>query len=165
MKLPQSTDEFNQFGQEMLPGYLGINILSVSPDKVIAQLLIRREIMAPNGFLHAGSIVSFADTACGYGTIASLPNGAVGFTTLELKSNFIATAHEGGLKCEATPLHQGRTTQIWDAQITHAETKRVLAVVSLHTVDIVATKITLSRIFRGNKWQTTHINILKIASI
>lgn len=127
MKLPQSAHEFNQFGQEMLPGYLGINILSVSSGKVLAELPIRYELMAPNGFLHAGSIVTFADTACGYGTLASLPNGAIGFTTLELKSNFMSTADAGLLRCEATPLHQGRTTQIWDAQVIHVETSRVLA--------------------------------------
>jgi 1,4-dihydroxy-2-naphthoyl-CoA hydrolase len=127
MKRPESAQEFNQFGQEMLPGYLGIKILSVTPDKVIGQLPIRRQIMAPNGYLHAGAIVSFADTACGYGTIAGLPDDAVGFTTIELKSNFINTAYEGTLRCEAVPLHQGRTTQIWNAQVTHVEGNRVLA--------------------------------------
>jgi len=127
MKRPESAHEFNQFGQEMLPGYLGIKILSVASDKVIAQLPICRQIMAPNGYLHAGAIISFADTACGYGTIASLPNNAVGFTTIELKSNFINTAREGTLSCEAIPLHQGRTTHVWNAQVKHMESDRVLA--------------------------------------
>ncbi|GJM42613.1 MAG: hypothetical protein DHS20C20_28950 [Ardenticatenaceae bacterium] len=127
MEQSKSAHEFNELGQGLLPGHLGIDIVSVSPNEVISQLAISRQIMAPNGYIHAGAIVTFADTACGYGTIASLPDGAVGFTTIELKSNFINTAREGMLKCEATPLHQGRTTQIWDAQVTHVESNRVLA--------------------------------------
>jgi len=127
MKRPEFTHEFNQVGQEMLPGYLGIEILSVAAKKVIAQLPIRRQIMAPNGYIHAGAVITLADTACGYGTVASLPDGAVGFTTIELKSNFINTAREGMLKCEATPLHQGKTTQVWDAKVIHVEGNRVLA--------------------------------------
>lgn len=127
MKRPESAHEFNQFGQEMLPGHLGIEILSVSPDSVISQLPICRQIMAPNGYIHAGAMITLADTACGYGTVAALPDGAVGFTTIELKSNFINTAREGTLKCEATPLHQGKTTQVWDAKVIHVASNRVLA--------------------------------------
>ncbi len=127
MERPQTAVEFNQFGQGMLPGYLGIEMIQVSPVKVIGQLLIRRQIMAPNGFLHAGTIISLADTACGYGTVASLPDGAIGFTTIELKSNFFSTAHTGTLTCTAMPRHQGKTTQVWDAHVTHLESGRVLA--------------------------------------
>jgi 1,4-dihydroxy-2-naphthoyl-CoA hydrolase len=127
MKRPLSATEFNQYGQEMLPGYLGIEIVSVAADRAIGQLPIRRRIMAPNGFIHAGAIISLADTVCGYGTVAGLPDGAIGFTTIELKSNFISTAREGTLSCQAIPLHQGRTTQVWDAQVIHLESGRVLA--------------------------------------
>lgn len=127
MKRPESNHEFNQIGQDMLPGYLGIQILSVSPNQVTGQLPIRRQIMAPNGYIHAGAVVTLADTSCGYGTVASLPDGAVGFTTIELKTNFINTAREGLLKCEATPLHRGKTTQVWDARVIHVESNRVLA--------------------------------------
>jgi uncharacterized protein (TIGR00369 family) len=123
---PKTTDEFNKWSQGMLPAHLGIEILSVSQNCVTARLPIVRKVMAPNGYLHAGTIVSLADTACGYGTVANLPDGAYGFTTIELKSNFINTAREGMLHCVAVPLHQGRTTQVWNARITHQESGRVL---------------------------------------
>ena len=92
-----------------------------------ATLAVQRHLMAPNGYLHAGTVVSLADTACGYGCIASLPEGAVGFTTIELKSNFLGTAREGNIDCVATAAHTGRTTQLWDAVVTHRETGKTIA--------------------------------------
>jgi 1,4-dihydroxy-2-naphthoyl-CoA hydrolase len=74
-------------------------------------------VMAPNGYLHAASVVALADTSCGYGCVASLPQGASGFTTIELKANFLGTAREGAVVCRATPVHLGRTTQVWDAAV------------------------------------------------
>jgi len=79
---------------------------------------VRKEVMAPNGFLHAASVIALADTSCGYGCVALLPEGARGFTTIELKSNFVGTAREGAIYCRATPVHVGRTTQVWDAVVT-----------------------------------------------
>jgi uncharacterized protein (TIGR00369 family) len=73
--------------------------------------------LAPNGFLHAASVVALADTACGYATIAHLPDGADSFTTIELKSNFLGTQTQGTLHCEARAVHTGRTTQVWDAEV------------------------------------------------
>ena len=83
------------------------------------RLPLRAELLAPNGYLHAGTVVALADTACGYGCIASLPDGGSGFTTIELKTNFVATARDGVLECVATMLHGGRTTQVWDALVRH----------------------------------------------
>jgi uncharacterized protein (TIGR00369 family) len=80
-------------------------------------MAVRREVMAPNGFLHAASVVALADTSCGYGCVAALPEGARGFTTIELKANFMGTAREGVIRCRATPVHLGRTTQVWDAVV------------------------------------------------
>jgi uncharacterized protein (TIGR00369 family) len=85
---------------------------------VESRLEVRREVMAPNGFLHAASVIALADTSCGYGCVAHLPQGASGFTTIELKSNFLGTAREGAIRCRATPAHLGRTTQVWDAEVT-----------------------------------------------
>ena len=82
-------------------------------------LSLRDELLAPNGYLHAATVVALADSACGYGCIASLPNGATGFTTIELKTNFLRTALEGTLSCVSQLVHGGRTTQIWDATVTH----------------------------------------------
>lgn len=100
-----------------LPGYLGIEIVKIDGGHVDARLPIRPELLAPNGFLHAATVVALADTACGFGAVANLPAGARGFTTIELKTNFLGTAHEGTLTCEATLMHGGRTTQVWDARV------------------------------------------------
>jgi 1,4-dihydroxy-2-naphthoyl-CoA hydrolase len=84
--------------------------------------------MAPNGYLHAGSLVALADSLCGYGCIASLPDGAAGFTTIELKTNFLGTARAGAIRCVAHPVHRGRTTQVWDAVCTDEMSGRTLAI-------------------------------------
>jgi 1,4-dihydroxy-2-naphthoyl-CoA hydrolase len=83
--------------------------------------------MAPNGYLHAATIVALADTSCGYGTFLSLPEGAEGFTTVELKCNFLGTRRAGVIGCEARMVHGGRTTQVWDATVTDAEGGKPLA--------------------------------------
>src|SRR5436309_11544229 len=111
-------EHFQSFGAGHLPGHLGVEILTVSAERVESRLAVRREVMAPNGFLHAASVVALADTSCGYGCVAALPKGASGFTTIELKANFLGTARDGAIVCRATPLHLGRTTQVWDAQVT-----------------------------------------------
>ena len=81
-------------------------------------MAVGKHVMAPNGYLHAASVVALADTSCGYGCRAALPEGAKGFTTIELKANFLGTARDGAILCRATPLHLGRTTHVWDAQVT-----------------------------------------------
>lgn len=115
-------DSFNRRGDGHLPGLVGVEIVTVSADLVESRLKVRREVMAPNGFLHAATVIALADTSCGYGCLASLPAGAKGFTTIELKSNFLGTALEGYIACRATPLHLGRTTQVWDAVVTKEAT-------------------------------------------
>ncbi len=120
-------DDFNKRGIENLPGHLGIVITSVGTSEVRSELPIRRELMAPNGYLHAGSIVTLADTSAGYGCVANLPEGATGFTTIELKSNHLGTAQNGTIECVAKPAHLGKTTQVWDAMVTHRESGKTLA--------------------------------------
>ena len=110
---------FNRFGQGRLPGHVGVEIVTVSREVVESRMLVRPEVMAPNGFLHAASVIALADTSCGYGCVASLPEGAKGFTTIELKANFLGTAREGAIACRATPVHLGRSTQVWDAVVTN----------------------------------------------
>jgi uncharacterized protein (TIGR00369 family) len=110
---------FNRFGQGHLPGHLGVEIVTVLPEAVESRLVVRAEVMAPNGFLHAASVIALADTSCGYGCLATLPEGAKGFTTIELKANFLGTAREGAIACRATPVHLGRSTQVWDAVVTN----------------------------------------------
>jgi 1,4-dihydroxy-2-naphthoyl-CoA hydrolase len=120
-------EEFNQRGLGKLPGHLGIVITHVGRGELHAELPVRAELMAPNGYLHAGSVVTLADTAAGYGCIASLPPGASGFTTVELKSNHLGTALEGTIECRASAAHLGKTTQVWDAVVTHRESGKTIA--------------------------------------
>ena len=120
-------EHFNQLGVGKLPGHLGIVITHVGPSAVRAELALRGQLMAANGYLHAGSVVTLADTAAGYGCVAHLPASASGFTTVELKSNHLGTAHEGSIDCVASAVHLGRSTQVWDAVVTHRETGKTLA--------------------------------------
>ncbi|HEX7055325.1 MAG TPA: PaaI family thioesterase [Burkholderiales bacterium] len=109
--------DFNAFGRGYLPELIGLDIVAVTAQEVRSRLALRPELMAPNGFLHAAAVIALADTSCGYGCIATLPEGARGFTTIELKASFLGTAREGVIECRATPLHLGRTTQVWDAVV------------------------------------------------
>jgi len=120
-------DQFNQLASEFLPAHLGIRVTHVGVTEVACELEVTRSVMAPNGYLHAGSVVCLADTAAGYGCIANLPADANGFTTVELKSNHIGTAREGVVECVAKAVHRGRTTQVWDATVTHKDTGKTIA--------------------------------------
>jgi 1,4-dihydroxy-2-naphthoyl-CoA hydrolase len=124
---PDNLGEWNDLGKTFLPGHVGLEILSVEPDALRARMKIQQKICAPNGFLHAASVVALADTACGYATLNNLPSGAHGFTTIELKTNFIGTALSGYLCCTAKPLHKGRTTQVWDAEVQTEDTQKAVA--------------------------------------
>lgn len=114
-------------GNGRLPGLLGIELVAVEQGLLRAQLKVRDELLAPNGFLHAATVVGLADTMCGYGCIAHLPEGAENFTTVELKSNHLGTAREGTIEVEARPAHLGRTTQVWDAVVKHQNTGKTIA--------------------------------------
>ncbi len=118
IQIPKGLNEWNAAGDEHLPGLLGIEFTVVDDDEVRARMAVTKSLLAWNGFLHGGSVVALADTACGFGTVNSLPVDAIGFTTLELKSNFLGTARDGFVECVATPVHKGRTTQVWDASVT-----------------------------------------------
>jgi 1,4-dihydroxy-2-naphthoyl-CoA hydrolase len=108
-------ETLNERGMETLPGLIGLTILDAE------------ELMAPNGYLHAATVVALADTSCGYGTFVNLPEGAEGFTTIELKSNFVGTKRGGAIGCEAKLVHGGRTTQVWDATVSDEEGGKPIA--------------------------------------
>ncbi len=128
MDQPEPTPAFfNERGRPYLPGHLGIEIVRIGPGEVEARLPVRPHLLAPNGYLHAGSVVTLADTAAGYGCIASLPEGAHSFTTIELKSNHMGTAREGAIACVARAAHLGRTTQVWDAEVRDEASGRTIA--------------------------------------
>ncbi len=122
-----TVDDLNRIGIGKLPGHLGIVITYASEAEIRAELQVNDTVMAPNGFLHAGTVVTLADTLAGYGCIANLPSGAVGFTTIELKSNHLGTALEGIIVGSAKPVHLGKTTQVWDATVTRKESGKTIA--------------------------------------
>jgi uncharacterized protein (TIGR00369 family) len=111
-------DALRAAAHDGLVGLLGIDVISDEAPTVVAEMRVHTALMAPNGFLHGGSIVALADTACGFGCWLSLPDDAPGFTTVELKTNFVGAAREGVLRCTARRIHFGRTTQVWDAEVT-----------------------------------------------
>jgi len=117
--------QLQEAGAGFLPGLLGIEFDGVEDGVVRAHLALRQEHFAPNGYVHAATLVALADTAAGYGCLLNLPEGGTGFTTIELKTNFMRSAREGTITCEAHLVHGGRTTQLWDATIDDAESRRM----------------------------------------
>ena len=114
-------------GEGFLPGLVGVRFTALTEGEVDAELDIRPELLAPNGYLHAATVIALADTACGYGCLAHLPAGADSFTTIELKSNFLGTARAGTIACAATPVHLGNATQVWDAVVRDRATDKKIA--------------------------------------
>ncbi len=117
----------NRRHEGYLPSLLGFTLLSVSSERVVARMAIERHHLAPNGYLHAASVITLADTVCGFATIVNLPEGAGGFTTIELKTNFLGTARDGAVLCEGTPAHIGGRTMVWDARVWDEKTEKNLA--------------------------------------
>lgn len=119
MKLRRDVDldTLNRRGTGRLPGWFGLKVVRLDERELAMQLAIQPQMLAPNGFLHAASVIALADTACGFATIAHLPDGAENFTTIELKCNFLGTAAEGTLEAVARGVHLGRTTQVWDSEV------------------------------------------------
>ena len=120
-------EQLAQRGKGFLPGLIGVRFTAVTEKEVDAELDIRAELLAPNGYLHAATVVALADTACGYGALAHLPDGALNFTTIELKANFLGTAKDGTIACAARAIHLGASTQVWDATVTRARDARLIA--------------------------------------
>jgi 1,4-dihydroxy-2-naphthoyl-CoA hydrolase len=117
----------NERSRGALPELIGFRVMALELGLLVAELDIRPELLAPNGFLHAATVIGLADTACGFGCIAHMPKGAENFTTVELKSNFLGTAREGTIACIAKPAHLGNTTQVWDATVTRHADGRTIA--------------------------------------
>lgn len=120
-------ETMNKFGASSLPGFMGIEITRVGGGEVAARLPIKPHHLAPNGFLHAGAVITLADTAAGYACVANMPEGGTSFTTIELKSNHLGTAREGAIACVAKPAHLGRTTQVWDVVVTNEANDKTIA--------------------------------------
>ncbi|MDP1599164.1 PaaI family thioesterase [Phenylobacterium sp.] len=120
--------QLNAMQEGFLPGELGLEVLEARQGYLRSQVKVTKKHMAPNGFMHAASVIALLDSAAGYGCRISLPEGGAGFTTIELKSNFLGTAREGDtVLCEARLAHGGHMTQVWDAVATHQETGKTIA--------------------------------------
>jgi uncharacterized protein (TIGR00369 family) len=125
MKREITLETMNELGRNYLADMLGIEILQIDGNKLKSQMKVTPQHLAPNGYLHAATVIALADTTCGWGAYVNLPETASGFTTLELKSNFIGTCLEGIIYCEAVAEHIGKTTQVWDATVKDEAGKKI----------------------------------------
>ena len=110
-----------------LPGHMGLQLLDIGDGSARMRCEIQPFHLAPNGYLHAGSVITLADTAAGFGCVGNFPEGASGFTTIELKSNFTGTLVEGAMVADAKMVHSGRTTQVWDVEVRDEATGKMMA--------------------------------------
>ncbi|MFB9265295.1 PaaI family thioesterase [Bradyrhizobium erythrophlei] len=120
-------DRINASQAGSLPGVLEFEWIEADKGYVRGRFQIAAKHFSPHGLLHGAAIVALADTACGFGCLASLPDGAHGFATGELKTNFIGAISEGIVSCEARLVHAGRTTQVWDAELRSETTGKTIA--------------------------------------
>ena len=122
-----SLENLQRRGDGRLPGLVGFRIVELGDGLLRAELDIRPELLASNGYLHAATVIALADTAAGFGCLAHLPPGAENFTTIELKANFVSTAQEGTIMASASPVHLGNATQVWDAHVSRKADGRLIA--------------------------------------
>ena len=100
-----------------LVAHLGIEFVEVGRDKVVATLRITPNLLTTTGTVHGGTLMAFADTIGAAGTVANL-TAEQSTATLESKTNFFAACRSGVLRAEATPLHKGKRTHVWQTRIT-----------------------------------------------
>lgn len=120
-----TVEAMNELGAGRLPGVLGVTVTSISEGAIAAEMEVTPAVLAPNGYLHAASVVALADTACGLGCRVTLPAGASGFTTLEQKTSYLGTTRSGRVHTVATLAHGGRRTQVWDAEVFDDDGRRI----------------------------------------
>jgi uncharacterized protein (TIGR00369 family) len=122
-----SVEDLNRANLGKLPGHLGLEITEVEPGRVAGRFTVRDELVAHTGYLLAGVVLSVADILCAYGVSTAWPDGANGFTTAEVKCNFMSTVRAGDVVATATLLHGGRTTQVWDARVEDPASGKLMA--------------------------------------
>jgi 1,4-dihydroxy-2-naphthoyl-CoA hydrolase len=120
-------DALRDASRTTLPGHMGLELIEIGEGTARMRCEIQPHHLAPNGYLHAGSVITLADTAAGFGCVGNFPDGASGFTTIELKTNFTGTLLEGAMLAEARMIHGGRSTQVWDVEVSDEEGGRHLA--------------------------------------
>lgn len=122
-----SVEQLNQANIGKLPEYLGLVVTDVAAGRVAGRFAVRPDLVSHTGYLLAGVGLTLADLLCAYGVSTVWPDGAKSFTTAEVKCNFIGTALAGEVAIVATLVHSGRTTQLWDAEITSVASGRRMA--------------------------------------
>jgi uncharacterized protein (TIGR00369 family) len=123
-----SVADLNRANVGKLPGHLGLTITEVAEGRVCGRFQVRPDLVAHTGYLLAGALLTGLDILCAYGVSSAWPEGAEGFTTVEVKSNFLGTVREGAVAIAAELLHGGRATQVWDARASDEASGRLLAV-------------------------------------
>jgi len=125
--LQSLTDMLIEAGKKRLPGHLGLELIEITEGGAVMRCDIGQHHFAPHGYLHGGLIMSIADTVAGYGCLGNLPDGGMNFTTIEAKTNFLSTILEGAILAEGVMVHGGRTTQVWDVDVTDESSGKRLA--------------------------------------
>jgi 1,4-dihydroxy-2-naphthoyl-CoA hydrolase len=125
--LQERIERLTDFFWDKVPGMFGFEVTKIDREGAEGRLTVREALIAGNGYVFAPVIVGMADFLCAVALSDHLPEGA-GFTTVEIKTNFLSTARAGDLVVgRSWPVHLGRTTQVWDATITNATTGRDMA--------------------------------------
>lgn len=117
---------------EMMPfaKTMGVQVSEASPDRVVGAMIVREDLCTAGGILHGGAIMAFADSLGAIGGFMSLPEGAIGTTTLESKTNFLSGAKAGvTVRGETTPVHRGKRTSVWQTKISTEDGKAVALVI------------------------------------
>ncbi|MCB1545157.1 MAG: PaaI family thioesterase [Methylobacteriaceae bacterium] len=115
---------------------MGVRLVEQSPDRVVAEMEVREDLCTTNSILHGGAYMAFADTVGAVATVLNLPPGA-GTTTVESKTNFISAIRAGEVaRAECTPVHRGKTTQVWTTRILRPDGK--LAAIVTQTQMVLA---------------------------
>ena len=126
--MDRNPEYYSEKDADHLPGILGIRAIEIGKSHTVLEMDFDNRHANLRGYIHGGSVVTLADTAAGYGTYSNLPAGAHAFATLELKCNFIRAINSGTLRCRADCIHQGKTTQVWDATVITKDDDRTVAV-------------------------------------
>lgn len=120
-------ESLRQASKDTLPGHLGLELIEIGKGSASMRCQIQPFHLAPNGYLHAGSVITLADTTAGFGCVGNFPDGASGFTTIELKTNFTRTLLEGAMVAHGKMIHSGRTTQVWDVEVSAEDSQKTIA--------------------------------------
>ena len=118
-----TAEGFNVAAKSNFPGHFDITVTNVEHGVAKAEMRVGSKHLTPTGFMHGAAVAGIADTVCGAGCQGSKPDGAIGFTTIELKCNFLGTATSGLVTCDARMIHGGRNTQVWDADVAREDGK------------------------------------------